>query len=153
MTKGKRGYLRGSLAPVVVLLPFFFCASRADAAQPHLIAPATVSIVATPGAIVESQPLHIAATVEGSSGNPTGIVQVQAADGAVLCNIELVDGAGTCTATPFLDGPDPNYQITGTYEGDSTYAGATGSTTISLAPAATATSLVSSSYSPEKFSW
>ncbi len=50
------------------------------------------------------------------------------------------------------DGPDPSYQITGTYDGDSTYATASGSTTISLAPAATVTSLVSDSYTPQKFS-
>ncbi len=54
---------------------------------------------------------------------------------------------------PFLDGPDPSYQITGTYDGDSTYATASGSTTISLAPAATGhTHWSATLYTPQKFS-
>jgi len=142
------------LTVVVIALPLllFAAGAGAGAAQPHLIAPTTVSIVASPGSIVESQPFQVTATVVGSSGTPSGTVQIQAADGAVLCNIDLVGGTGTCSATPFLDAPGSNYEITGLYAGDSTYAPASGSTTVPLAPAATVTSLTSDSYTPQKFS-
>ncbi len=148
----RRDCVRVSLTIAVIALSLLFFATRAGAAQPHLITPTTVSIVASPGSIVESQPLQVTATVVGSSGIPTGAVQIQADDGAVLCNVELAGGTGTCAATPFLDIPDSSYQITGLYEGDPTYAAASGSTTVSLAPASTVTSLTSDSYSPQKFS-
>lgn len=152
MTRRSRTGRRVSAALATLLVPCFVLAGHAGAAQPRLITPTNVSIVTAPTSVVEGQPFQVTVTVGGSSGTPTGMVQVQAANGQVLCNIGLTGGSGSCGANPLLDNPSPTYQLTGLYEGDGTYASAQGSTTIDLHQAATTTTLNASSSSAQKFS-
>jgi hypothetical protein len=74
-----------------------------------------------------------------AGGTPTGIVSVTGVDGAV-CTITLTVGTGTCalTAEQLAAGNEP---LTGTYGGDASYASASETITISVAPAATVTSM------------
>jgi hypothetical protein len=148
----RRGPRRVLLALWVLPLLLFALPIRVGASSPHLVAPTTISIAASPTSIVEGQPFQVTATVSGSSGAPTGTVQVEAFNGQGICTIDLSGGTGSCTTDRFLDIPSQHYQISGVYSGDGTYEGTTGSTTIELDPAATVTFLDSSSSSAQKFS-
>jgi Bacterial Ig-like domain (group 3) len=150
--KRNRGHLWAPIGLCVLVFAFLPGAASSGASVPQLVTPTTVSIVANPAAIVEGQSFQVQATVSGTSGTPTGTVQIRAADGEDICTVDLSGGTGSCTTVPFFDTPNPSDQITGFYSGDSTYSGATGSTTIDLSPAATVTALASTSYSPQSFS-
>jgi hypothetical protein len=67
-------------------------------------------------------------------GKPTGTVTVRSG-GQVVCTITLdKNGTGTCQVSTKNDKPG-QLTFTGTYNGDSSFRSATGSTTVTLKPA------------------
>ena len=105
------------------------------------MAPSSITVVASPTAVVETQPLQFTVTVTGTSGTPTGTVEVDTGAGAWLCTAQLVDGTATCTTTQPAGLPSPTAEVMAGYSGDSTYTTALGVTTVDLTPAPTATTL------------
>jgi hypothetical protein len=122
-------------------LPLFVLTARAGASVPHLVAPTSVTVVASPTAVVQTQPLQFTVTVAGTSGTPTGTIEVDTAGGSELCSAQLVGGTATCTTTQPAGLPSSSTGVIAGYSGDSTYTTASGTTTIDLSPAPTATTL------------
>ncbi len=114
---------------------------------------ATVTLKASaPRMTYGSEPAEtLTATVSGADGRmPTGTVTVTRPSGTTLCTITLTGGTGTCTLpTPGFTGSTPPYTstyndaytLTAIYSGDPDHVPASGTTTVTVAQAATTTAL------------
>ena len=117
--------------------------------DPELVTEATgagVTVTASATRVTYgSEPAEtLTATVTGADGGtPTGTVTVTRPSGSPLCTITLTGGTGTCRlATPGFTGTSNGaYQLTASYSGDGNYVAASGTTIVTVARAATATSL------------
>lgn len=85
----------------------------------------------------QSETLTVTAS-SAAGGTPTGTVTVTGPTGSTPCTITLVNGTGTCTLTArqFPAGTDT---LMATYGGDATYVPASGTTTVTVGQAVTAT--------------
>jgi hypothetical protein len=86
-----------------------------------------------PGAssVTAGQSVTYVATVGATVGQPTGTVQFSIA-GNLLCGAELAGGQAACSSSA---APLGTNQVTAKYVGDASFLTATGSTTLSVAPA------------------
>ncbi|HET6910782.1 MAG TPA: Ig-like domain repeat protein [Mycobacteriales bacterium] len=104
----------------------------------------TTAITVTPSAspAVFGQSVTYAATVSSSAGTPTGQVIFTtgpAANPVTLCTATLSNGSGSCTSRTAPAGTDT---ITGSYGGDSTFAGSTSNPqSLTVTKAATSTTV------------
>ena len=101
--------------------------------------PAKVTLTASASKVTygAEQSAHLIATVSATaSGTPTGTVAVTAPGGGALCTINLANGTGTCplTATRLPVGTE---SLTAAYGGDPSYLPASGTGTVTVAPAVT----------------
>lgn len=114
---------------------------------------ATITLKASaPQVTYGSEPAEtLTAAVSGADGGtPAGAVTVTGPSGRTLCTITLADGTGTCrlatpgftgTIAPHTSSYNGAYPLTAVYSGDGDYIAASGTTTVSVARAATATAL------------
>jgi large repetitive protein len=105
--------------------------------------PAAVALTASAPQVTygAEQSETLTATVSSSAGGtPTGTVTVTGPAGSTPCTITLANGTGTCTLTA-RQLPAGTDTLTAAYSGDVDYVPATGTTTVTVARAATATSL------------
>lgn len=96
---------------------------------------ATATVAVTPSAtsITTTQSFSVTISVSGASSTPAGSVQIKA--GTYISSYQTIS-SGTYTFTVPAGSMSPsNNTISATYSGDSTYAAATGSTTISVSKA------------------
>jgi hypothetical protein len=95
---------------------------------------ANVSLTPSASTITDQQPISIAITISGASGQavPTGSVSLAIA--AFQANENLKNSATTLSIPAGVLSAGAN-QVTVTYSGDTTYAIATGSTAITVVPA------------------
>ncbi len=104
---------------------------------------AAVSLTASASAVTfgaEPAETFSASVSLTAGGTPPGTVTVTGPDGRALCTITLSGGTGSCTASrPSLPGGSDT--VTGTYSGDASCISASGTATVTVARAATTTSL------------
>jgi hypothetical protein len=87
------------------------------------------------------QSAQLTATVSAPDGGaPTGTVTVTGPGGGTLCTITLTSGTGSCSLTA-TQLPAGTSTLTAAYDGDATYLPASGTSTVSVAQAATVTQL------------
>jgi hypothetical protein len=75
-----------------------------------------------------------------AGGTPTGTVTVTSSTGSTLCTISVANGTGACTLTA-RQLPAGAGALTAGYSGDATYVPASGTATVTVSQAATATRL------------
>jgi hypothetical protein len=117
-----------------------------DTSLPQMVTEATASTVTLTASAPKvtygaEQSETLKATVSSpAGGTPAGTVTVAGPGGSSPCTITLVSGTGTCglTAEQLPAGTDT---LTATYGGNATYRPASGTTTVTVAPAATVTRL------------
>ncbi|WP_109487304.1 Ig-like domain repeat protein [Occallatibacter savannae] len=92
--------------------------------------PASITLTPAQNTLVLDQPLQVAITVAGSSGTPSGNVTIVGGgyDGGAQT---LASGAYTFTIPPFSLAAG-SYKLTGSYQGDSTYAQASATASITV---------------------
>jgi len=103
----------------------------------------TTTITVTPSSspAIYGQNATYAATVSSSAGTPTGQVIFTTGSGAnliALCTATLSGGTGSCTSGKAPAGTDT---ITGSYGGDNTFFGSSGTGSLTVTKAATSTSV------------
>lgn len=103
---------------------------------------ATVSVVASPASIVYGDDMAFTATVSGSAGTPAGTVLFQVNGVNTAGPVTLDAQARASVDPPFLI--DVGTTISARYAGNLTYSPSRGDAQPDVAPAATATALVSS---------
>ena len=99
--------------------------------------PVRSSIVASsdPVSTFEDQPVTLTGTVSSTAGTPSGGIEFTSGSSA-LCTATLVDGTGSCTTTRI---PVGSSQVTATYGGDADFGGTSGTTLVTIVPAAPTT--------------
>src|SRR5215469_1174647 len=105
--------------------------------------PAAVALTASAPQVTygAEQSETLTATVSSSAGGtPTGTVTVTGPAGSTPCTITLANGTGACTLTA-RQLPAGSDRLTAAYSGNVTYVPASGTTTVTVARAASATSL------------
>lgn len=105
--------------------------------------PATVTLTASAPKVTYGAEQSESLTATASSpagGTPTGTVAVTGPGGGTLCTITLTSGTGTCTLTA-RQLPAGTSTLTAAYGGDVAYMPGSGTTTVTVAPAATVTRL------------
>ena len=88
--------------------------------------PTSTSISANPNPTAYGSPVTYAASVTSAEGVPAGSVTFSAGS-TVLCTATLSNGSGSCISSAAPSGTD---NVTGTYPGDSVFAGSAGATTL-----------------------
>ncbi|MHB1962118.1 MAG: Ig-like domain repeat protein, partial [Acidimicrobiales bacterium] len=112
-------------------------ASFAASTSPELIETvsalgATATFVSvSPTSVTSGGPVAFSATVNSSAGTPTGTVSFGSGQ-TTLCTAALSGGTGSCTSTK---APVGNDTITGTYSGDATHSGSSGTATLEVTAA------------------
>ncbi|HKD90234.1 MAG TPA: Ig-like domain-containing protein [Streptosporangiaceae bacterium] len=105
--------------------------------------PATVTLTASGPKMIygAEQSAPLTATVSSPDGGaPTGTVTVTGAGGGTLCTIVISSGTGSCSLTA-TQLPVGTSTLTAAYGGDATYLPASGTSTVTVAQAATVTHL------------
>lgn len=92
------------------------------------LTPTSTAPSAVPDTTTAGSPVAYSATVSGSSGSPTGSVTFSVGS-TTLCTATLAGGSGTCRASNAPVGLDT---VTATYNGDPTFAGSVGTTTLTV---------------------
>jgi len=106
----------------------------------------TVNLAANPSPSVYGQAVVLTATVSSTSGSPTGTVTFKDGGTALSCGAQsLSNGSTTCTTSSLAVG---SHALSATYNGDSNFLTASGSTSDVVGPAATTTTLVSGAPNP-----
>jgi hypothetical protein len=103
--------------------------STSPIAAENVLLPATVSASA-PATAMLNQSVQLSTTVSGSGATPTGSVLLTDAGNNTICTITLSGGAGHCNHTFTQAG---SQTITADYQGNSTYANSTGSSSFGSA--------------------
>lgn len=88
----------------------------------------TTTVSTSTNSTTQGTSVKYSATVSGGSSTPTGTVSF-AAGSTALCQATLSNGTGSCNAST---APVGNDTITGTYSGDSTHHGSSGSTSLTV---------------------
>ena len=98
------------------------------------VGPTETTVAVDPTSVPAGADVTYSATVApvlGATGVPTGSVAFST-DGYPLCEAQLTNGTGSCeTVSDGGPGSDP---VVGTYSGDATFAGSSGSTTLTETP-------------------
>jgi hypothetical protein len=125
-------------------------AAPAAHASPHAAASkhsSKTSVSAKPSTAYVGAGVTLSATVKSSGSTPTGTIAFSAGS-KKLCSAKLSHSAAHCTAKFAAAG---TYTVKGTYSGDSTHAGSSGTARVTVkkaGPAATTTAVTVSSHTP-----
>jgi len=92
---------------------------------------ATVSVTATPASTTYGSAVQYSATATGAATVPTGTVDFSVGTTS-LCRATLDDGAGSCYSAGAPGGASQS--VLGVYSGDPSYLGTTATTSLSVAP-------------------
>ncbi len=100
--------------------------------NPSTPVPTTTAITVTPSTVQQGDMVTYGASVTptAGSGTPTGTVTFTVGS-TTLCTATLVSGAGSCSAGNAPVGTDT---VVGTYSGDVTFGGSSGSATLTVTP-------------------
>ncbi|MFF7232572.1 Ig-like domain repeat protein [Streptomyces sioyaensis] len=122
-----------------------FTASGGTATQTVDQAQSVTAVTSTPDPSVAGQPVTVTATVSAAppgDGTPTGTVTFDFGDGTTTVTAPLSNGLATTTHTWAGTSGSP-YTLTADFSGDADFGPSTGTGTQLVAPAATATAVVS----------
>ena len=107
--------------------------------------PSNTTVMADNNPAVSGQEVTFTATVTGSGGTPTGMVEFQS-DGSDISGCSAVDLDGSAMAQCQVPSgfPDGSYSISAIYSGDETFAGSSGNLTETVNQASDTTVMTSS---------